>query len=140
MPYATVTVLYVNEPGPGKSYGSVKTQELGYLSVKPHELGLFQKGRRYEIEYVLTDKGYKNFKRINLQAGPPPTSPAKPDEAARLIFITGITGRAMGSGKFEAGDIRNLALEANEAWRALNDLAEAEAAQGGDPRDDEIPF
>lgn len=39
-----------------------------------------------------------------------------PDEQ---IFITGIVGRAMGSGQFSVTDIKALTLAAYEAWQAL---------------------
>lgn len=39
---------------------------------------------------------------------------------AKEIFITGIVGRAMGSGQFTSTDIKLLALAAADAWDALN--------------------
>jgi hypothetical protein len=118
MPIAKVTVNYVNAPAAGKQYGSIKTEELGYLSVKPGDLALFAKGHKYEVEYE--ERGqYKNFVRL---AAPPPGAPAQAagnDDVQRMIFVTGVVGRAMGSGKFGASEIKELTLEANEAFREL---------------------
>jgi hypothetical protein len=41
------------------------------------------------------------------------------DHKDRLIFITGVVGRAMGSGQFQSGDILQLAQNADAAFSAL---------------------
>lgn len=159
MPATWVSVTFINGPkNPGGKYGSIKTNELGYVSVPVEKLGDFDKGGRYCIEYTENGK-YKNFARFantppaqaaqphsqpagRQQAQPqyprqaqpqrpaaPPqpvsrphygagaTSPAVPvDTTAMNIFVTGIVGRALGSGHFTAADIKELTQEAKAAF------------------------
>ena len=132
MPTTTVTVAFVNQPKPGKQFGSIKDKSDNYYSVKPADLAFFQKGGTYEIEYDVTDRGYKNFKRIiSRDQGGGATSA----NAGRDMFITGVVGRAMGSGKFGPGEIRDLAHEARAAWDSLK-----EGDRQSGELDDEIPF
>lgn len=81
------------------------------------------------------------------QQTPPP---ATNDTNARMIFITGITGRAIGSGQFGLNDITPLALAAAKAYDALvggeqqdppmNDGLEPYGGPAEDGLDDSIPF
>ena len=43
------------------------------------------------------------------------------DRKDALIFITGLVGRAMGSGQFKPSDIETLTHEATKAWFSLKD-------------------
>lgn len=160
---AQVKVLFVNPPSGGKPFGSIKTQELGYVSVKPEILNMFQVNRTYVIQYDVTPKGYKNFVRFgpmeyapngngsSVQGYTPPAPPYQPpppttygqqaptprqtapayqqqsekDDPSRMIFVTGVVGRAMGSGQFGVGDIASLATTANETYNALKDNIKA---------------
>lgn len=130
MPRATVTVEYVNEPKPGKKKGSIKTKELGYIGVWPDKLPQFTKGMIYEIQYKENGE-FKDFEGI-VQQQPSQQSNgharnSAPDNS-RMIFITGVVGRAMGSGKFAPIEIKDLALEAADAWDRLSSLDRLEEA------------
>lgn len=52
---------------------------------------------------------------------PTPAGAATPVnlDKERDMFVTGVVGRAMGGGQFSAGDIKILALAADEAWLEL---------------------
>lgn len=117
MPVAQVTADYVNQPKEGKRFGSIKTKELGYVSVKPSDLGQFTKGATYQIEYTETDEGYKNLVRIVA----PANGATKPNgtqnmDNAKSIFITGVVGRAMQGGQFQVSDIAALTHAAASAF------------------------
>lgn len=43
------------------------------------------------------------------------------DRKDALIFVTGVVGRAMGSGQFKPSDIETLTHEATKAWFSLKD-------------------
>lgn len=116
MPVAQVTVDYVNQPKEGKRFGSIKCKELGYVSVKPADLGQFQPKSSYQIEYTTSEQGYHNFVRIVAKANGHAPNGAPNMENSRLMFIMGVVGRAMGSGKFEIADIHRLTGAAASAW------------------------
>lgn len=67
MPVATITCQYINEPKPGKKSGSIKTAELGYISVWADKLPYFEKGQRYTVEYSINGD-FKNFVRMAASA------------------------------------------------------------------------
>ena len=84
-----------------------------------------------EVEFEATSKEGKDGKKYwhytNMRpkgtSAPTPsqakTYGAKSDDQSRLMFITGIVGRAMGSGKFDAVDIESLTLAAEQAYGLL---------------------
>lgn len=147
MPAVWVTVAFVNPPKRNPKFGSIKTDEYGYISVPTQSLGEFRKGGRYCIEIEEVGE-YKNFIRMSrAQPGgqrqaiqpqqrrgnypaqptrqpqrhtaPPPKAPELPfqnDPQARNIFVTGVVGRAMGSGKYESLDILPLTMAAAAAY------------------------
>ena len=122
-----VEVAFVNQPKqPGWS-GSIKTTDGQFFGVKEADLVRFQKGKRYDIEYVEKAKGdkiYRDFVAMaasttplpnidrdyaNRDVGKPNGSHYAPTDAKdKFIFVTGVVGRAMGSGKFEPADILQL--------------------------------
>lgn len=118
MPVATVTVDFVNQPKEGKKFGSIKTKELEYISVKPEDLAKFSKGSKYQIEYTQTDQGYKNFVRIVAQSNGVAPNGSRNADSARDIYVTGVVGRAMGSGKFGMDEIGLLTAKAIAAWES----------------------
>lgn len=69
------------------------------------------------------------------QVAPAPTQ----DHKAEEIFVTGIVGRAMGSGIFNLSDIAPLAKAAGIAWRDRNHTPTATIPVDA-PLDDEIPY
>lgn len=54
---------------------------------------------------------------------PAPSTPAtgNMDRKDALIFVTGVVGRAMGSGQFKSGDVSDLTHEALKSWFMLKD-------------------
>ena len=141
-----VSPLYVNGPKrDGDRYGSIKTREYGYISVPADQLHQFQPNKRVCIDIEERGQ-YKNFhgfangvppsatfdgrrlpqrpqqqrrapddRRINHQ--PKPVQQVLPfDIDAMRIFVTGVTGRAIGSGHFQAQDIDELVKEAKAAY------------------------
>ena len=118
MSTATVHVDFVNPPRQeGGKFGSIKTKELGYVSVPVKDLGLFTKGQSYSIEY--TEKGdFKNFAKMAEVASTKPNghAPHTPDAKDKMIFVTGLVGRALGSGKYQIADIGTLTRAACEAY------------------------
>lgn len=117
----TVTVQFVNQPKPGRKFGSIKVENGDYISVSPEKLAYFQKGAQVDISYVITEQGYLNLKEIH--SAPPsngaPTRMGSSRGAGApdiVMFVTGVVGRAMQSGKFDASDIRRLTEYAHEAF------------------------
>lgn len=117
MPIATVTAQFVNQPKEGKRFGSIKT-EIGYIGVKPSDLSQFVKGQKYEVEYKENGE-YKDFVRI-VSAPAASAGHNRPNangaNTGREIFITGVVGRAMGSGKFGLDEIGLVTAKASAAW------------------------
>lgn len=62
----------------------------------------------------------------NAVTGPPP-------DQARQIFVTGVVGRAMGSGKFAASEILVLTQAANEAFERLKNPPKPAPEPAGEP-------
>jgi hypothetical protein len=69
----------------------------------------------------------------------PPSQALHKADQAREIFITGVVGRAMGSGNFDAGAIGALTTAAAQAWHELQQWQPQSCAPAV-PVDDEIPF
>jgi hypothetical protein len=137
--------MYVNQPGKNPKFGSIKLDNPAiYVSVPSDQLPLFQRGKVETIEYSTTSEGYHNLKRLIVDSGPPTpqaappkqngggwkSTPADPErtntskwqpksqEEQLAIFVTGVVGRAMQSGKFEAQDILMLTTMAKDAYEA----------------------
>ena len=150
MPTTTITAQYVNDPKPGYKNASIKDMEGVYYYFDQSKITPPQKGSTFEVTW---EAGTKNPNmRFISRIGGSGAQPAKRShvEAAknfvasatasnrtndRFIFITGIVGRAMGSGKFDVADISTLAREADRAFAAL-----IEPAKEKHPLDDETPF
>lgn len=151
---ATITAKYVNPPKPGRTNYSIKTPEDELYWVDPRLASQFQPGGTYQIEYdtkTFGDRPSRVITRVVVGGAapepPPPQSyggyahpqsnhtPAprtngnghrapNGDAKAREMFIMGVVGRAMGSGKFEPHDISQLTNEAASAWDALQTWGE----------------
>jgi hypothetical protein len=89
-----------------------------------------QGGQRSQVAYQGGQVGYQRpgqgqgYQRPNtgfqprvVQNGPVGVPPGT--DQARYIFVTGVVGRAMGSGKFTASEIMVLTVEANAAFDRL---------------------
>src|SRR5690242_2949452 len=72
MTTAQVTVQYVNQPNKNPKYGSIKTAELGYVSVPAENLNQFSQGEVCTINYSTNPKGYHNLNQKVSAATPAP--------------------------------------------------------------------
>lgn len=140
---ATIQVKYNNDPKPGKKMANVKDASGVTYFYYPDKMG-FQPGETVTIDYEVQDWGGKPMNVIkaivpNGYQGPqqaaPQASPVQykhdgPTARAgsfpapngngsnkdELIFVTGVVGRAMGSGKFDFNDIGTLTKAAKVAY------------------------
>lgn len=126
--FATITVKKLTPPrGPGKS-GGAQDSSGSWWDVWPGKVVLAE-GVTYDIEYSTREYNGKNYHTIQkasskvtpavVQSNGHAPAPPRAANDSRLIFITGIVGRAMGSGSFTSQDIKLLTLAAAEAWEAL---------------------
>jgi len=138
---ATVTPTFVDPPKPGKTNLSVKGDDGTRFSVPPKFGPSFVVGLPVTVDYE--EKFYQG-KTFNMVEGVMPVSmraqfPApvakdlpvemshgpqtqvKPstDHKDMLIFVTGVVGRAMGSGQFSTTDVKILTLAALEAYKEI---------------------
>lgn len=141
MPTETITVAFVNEPKPGKKFGSIKSEGGIYYSVKPDQLALFKKGGTYEIQYGFDKTNtYRNFERI-VGAAPSNSTHASNGQTKSIeMFVMGTIGRALqGSGTFpDEADLTEWVRAARKAW--LNGFSDGASKAAGAELDDEIPF
>lgn len=139
MPTETVTVAFVNDPKPGKKYGSIKSEAGDYYSVKPDQLALFKKGGTYEIQFGFDKTGtYRNFERIAGAAPSNATQASNGHTKSVEMFVMGTIGRALqGTGTFpDQDDLASWVRAARYAW----DTGFAAKAADQIDIDDEIPF
>ena len=124
-----VTVDYVNEPRDGKPFGSIKTKELGYVSVHPDNLGLFTKGQKYSINYetvVKGDREHHNFKSLANgfpehdlpKAFQKSSQRSSEDATPERIYVCGIINSAIAHGGFALTltNLVELTNTARSAW------------------------
>lgn len=147
MSTATITIKYVNQPKEGKSFGSVKDSTGQMWGVHQSKLNDLKPGQTVDVTYTSKDyqgKEYRNISAFTVKAAAAPPAGGAPRGAStdEQIFITGVVGRALGSGKFDAEDVSKLTVAAYKAWGALQAMRklEAETPPGHPPLDDEIPF
>lgn len=127
-------------PYNGKFIEARQTQ-FGHKIVVANERGdwfLFGKGRMPDFEHgtevefeAQKSQNGNTWNYANLRpTGRPASDPRSPGQSTvredgfrpnpdEQIFITGIVGRAMGSGQFSVTDIKGLTLAAYEAWQVL---------------------
>ena len=81
MQTAMIEVKYVNEPKPGKQYGSIKGANNDSWPVKADRIREFEPGNQYELAYTEGNNGFKNIigvKKIIAEA----TRPARSEGAS----------------------------------------------------------
>jgi hypothetical protein len=136
-----VTVQYVNPPKDGRKNGSLRLTNGSFISVSPELLPLFEGCENSTIDIETrewTPPGGKPMTFANSgpngtraaapraaaqsRPAPPPLQTAAPRnvDTDKHIFVTGIVGRAMGSGKFAASEVRVLTQAALEAFEMLS--------------------
>ena len=151
MTQATLTPKYVNALKPGKKYATIKDQQDTMWLCPPGLLGSFTPGSPISVEYETAKFGdgterpkitgvVHGTTNGSAPAQEAPRSNGHSPNQGREIFITGVVGRAMGSGKFSAADIAGLALAAAETWNALSAPTTATKTQADPDPNDSIPF
>lgn len=140
-----ITIKYVNAPREGKKFGSIKTPDGQTFWVPGALINEFSPGTTVDVP-IQDAKWGANL--VKVVAGSPsgdatpapqaergswspprasvPAAPSQPaagnmDRKDALIFVTGVVGRAMGSGQFKSGDVSDLTHEALKAWFMLKD-------------------
>lgn len=144
------TLRYVNPPKDGKKMGSVVAEDGTRYFAYPDQYGGVSPGDVVNLEPqpanfggtdVMTVKKGTRVERIGSGGSAPAP---KVQSQAEEIFVTGVVGRAMGSGKFGAGDILSLTTQAAAAYQAwkggANPAAPVSAGGARDELDQEIPF
>ncbi len=140
MPQAQVTPQYVNPAKPGKQYGNIKEASGAKWIIPAGWDRMFVPNVTAHVDYETKTWGAETVNIVrgvdgSLQPAPPqpgppspppatqplPSTPPQPgvsrdDKVAEEIFVTGIVGRAMGSGQFSVTDIAVLAKAATQAW------------------------
>lgn len=134
---ATVTCKYVNNPKPGKTFGSIKTPDNTLYWVNTKDVALPVQGSTIAIEYEEQSWGGKPalvVTAIKQPSGVPAANGHAPQHSntalidAKRMYVTGIVGRALGSGQFGATDIGLLTKAACQAFEeSFGEKAEAEA-------------
>lgn len=144
---ATITPKYVNQPLPGKKLGSIKDQQDVKWFVDPGLLGSFHQGTAITVEWepMKFSDGKESKKITGVVHGAAPqaahavngAAPSEHPNRERDIFITGVVGRAMGSGKFGGEDLPALVRCALAAWAVVQDKPPVPPDAG---LNDEVPF
>lgn len=131
----TLNIQYVNEAKPDKKYGTIKTRDGESYALPAGMVGVFQPNTTVEVPTQDQKWGDKVVHVImgrpaNGNAPPAAATPAAPtpppaatgaarmtDPKDMLIFVTGVVGRAMGSGSFGVTDIDLLTKAAKSAYK-----------------------
>lgn len=134
-----ITLRYVNQPkNPTGKMGSIVGNDGTRYMVPVENLGKFAVGGTYEVAVAQEtwkpgEPALMVIRGVPAQtgaapaiSGPYPTTPTHAsghvngakigESAARQIFVTGIVGRAMGSGKFSPSDLEALTSAAIAAY------------------------
>jgi len=127
MTTTTIIPKYINSPKPGKRLGSVKDQDDTLWLTPPEAMAGMVVGLASLVEWVpLVFQDGTQGKKITssrpVDSGatrPSMVTTANGVDKEEHIFITGIVGRAMGSGKFADTDIPLLTKAAKDAWRIV---------------------
>jgi len=141
-----IVAKYVNPAKPDKKFGSIVDPNGAKFMLPVGMQDAFQAGQTYDVptsrknwgqDVVTVIEGRPGSAGSTAPATPPPPAPAASappagHNSARMsnvdpkdvfIFVTGVVGRAMGSGKYDVSDIDLLTKAAIEAYR--NNLARA---------------
>lgn len=138
MTTATITPKYVNQPKPGGKLGNINDVNGEKWFCDPGLLSSFRAGTPATVEWsVMKFNDGKESKKItgvvhgavsaqgivtaisSTQGRVNGPLPSGNNNTGREIFITGIVGRSMGSGKFSADDMDILTRRAMAAWEIV---------------------
>jgi hypothetical protein len=129
-------IKYVNAPKKeGGKFGNIKMETGETFFVTAGNLNRFKTGMEIEPPYK-AEKWGENVVNVipphydpaaNANTAPTPAPPAPGhnsrqnnfDSKDAMIFVTGIVGRSMGSGKFDTQDIPLLSKAALAAWNEI---------------------
>lgn len=139
MPTVTVVARQVYMPKPGKKYGAIVTPENERFNGLADQLRGVQKGATVALDYhddIWGDSPVRVIQSIKTMAAPAPgpSSGGGSHADQRMIFITGVVGRAMGSGQFSSDDVKILTLAADAAYTALQAQGNGQGMPGPAPR------
>lgn len=157
-----ITARFVNQPkNPTGKFGNIKDADKNTYFMPKGMLAMVQPGVPFTAD--IEEQNWQNgpvqvITKILAQSSPQAQARASngvaPNDTERQIFVTGVVGRAMGSGQFGVTDIKALTLAANAAWQDLqaakrgNISSQPENRQPpanngqnyGDDLNDQIPF
>ena len=122
-----ITARFVNQPkNPQGKFGNVKDADKNTYFMPKGMLSMVQPGVPFTAD--IEEQNWQNgpvqvITKILAQSSPQAQARAAngsaPNDTERQIFITGVVGRAMGSGQFGLVDVKALTLAADDAWQAL---------------------
>ena len=134
---AQINIKWVNAAKEGKKFGSLVDVDGTKYMCPAGIVSQFRPGTtvdvptqqaKWGVDIVNVIAGHAQASAPSTAAWSKPQAPAvaaaatgSMDRKDALIFITGLVGRAMGSGKFNVTDIQDLTHEATKAWFSLKD-------------------
>lgn len=144
---AQITIKWVNPAKPDKKFGSIVDVDGTKYMCPAALVSQFKPGTTVDVptqsakwgaDVVEVIQGHAQATATSTSAWSKPQAPAVSPPASppaafstpatgamdrkdALIFVTGTVGRAMGSGKFAAGDLMDLTHESLKAWFMLKD-------------------
>ena len=169
---ATIVAAEVKMPTGGQKSVSVKAADGTYFSYWAEGSNIrMEPGATYEIQYAekpgnngMVFRNIKAAKEVAREGGmkqvaaAAPSLPApvagtpsksngtyrpKTPEEERMIFITGLAGRMLGSGRFNPTQIPTIVLSAAHAWTVLQQYPEGKPAppepEYGDAYEGDLP-
>lgn len=144
MPEAKIQVQYVNDPKPGKKWGSIKATDGIYYYGPPSVLQAFQVGDECTIEFENSDDGqFRQVKKKLSQTPPVLTRPIPQPPRARTnptdsehIFITAIA-KEMVEPRMSMTEVVDLINGLRAVYRTTLGATESQRA---DDMSDEIPY
>ena len=126
-----IAIQYVNPAKTGKKFGNVKTPDGAVYWVAKEMEGRMSAGGTYDVEVEDQTWGANAVKVVKSvkgataalnhgtgQAQQSASTYAPKPNNDRGIFVTGVVGRAMGSGNFGPGDVDALTKAAKSAFDA----------------------
>ncbi len=121
-----IAIKYVNPAKEGKKYGSIKDAAGNTYWVPKEMIAGFTAGSTVDVPLSQQTWGSNVVQVVSGHANPAPVASPNPGGATTIderkeatIFVTGIVGRAIGSGKFDTQDIPLLAKAALAAWNEV---------------------
>ena len=125
----TLTVKFANPAQEGKKFGSIVDTAGNRFPCPAAIVSQFQKGQTYEVALKTETWGGNqvqviggapsNGNAVPASSNRPPATTGNGQTKDAAMFVMGVVGRAMGSGKFDTQDIPLLAKAAAAAWNEV---------------------